>query len=229
MNQISLVIILLAALIIPLVMARFKLTLLPTAVIEIIVGVILGPSLFNLIHTSETLTLLKNVGVIVLLFLSGLEIDFSLFSRKRTDLSPLQQKQAVGAPRYSAVTLAFLSYASIVLMSILLGLIFQITGLFSDMWLAAIIFMTISLGIVIAALKEKELLSKPFGQTILLISALGEVVPMFGADLLRVDLQPPFKVAVAAAVDSAGRRPTVLAVQGVLQIFRQNQQIDHPT
>ncbi len=180
MNQISLVIILLAALIIPLVMARFKLTLLPTAVIEIIVGVILGPSLFNLIHTSETLTLLKNVGVIVLLFLSGLEIDFSLFSRKRTDLSPLQQKQAVGAPRYSAVTLAFLSYASIVLMSILLGLIFQITGLFSDMWLAAIIFMTISLGIVIAALKEKELLSKPFGQTILLISALGEVVPMLG-------------------------------------------------
>ncbi len=40
--------------------------------------------------------------------------------------------------------------------------------------------MTISLGIVIAALKEKELLSRPFGQTVLLISALGEVVPMLG-------------------------------------------------
>ncbi|GAF36879.1 Na+/H+ antiporter-like protein [Lentilactobacillus farraginis DSM 18382 = JCM 14108] len=40
--------------------------------------------------------------------------------------------------------------------------------------------MTISLGIVIASLKEKELLSRPFGQTILLIAALGEVVPMVG-------------------------------------------------
>lgn len=47
MNQISLLIILLAALVIPLAMARFKITFLPTAVVEIIVGVLLGPSLFN--------------------------------------------------------------------------------------------------------------------------------------------------------------------------------------
>lgn len=180
MDQLSLVIILLAALLIPLVMARFKLTLLPTAVIEIIVGVILGPSLFNLIHTSETLTMLKGVGVIVLLFLSGLEIDFSLFSRRKNELTPLEQKQSADAPKYSPVMLAFLSYASIAVMSVILAVILKITGLFSDIWLATILFLTISLGIVIAALKEKELLSKPFGQTILLISALGEVVPMLG-------------------------------------------------
>ncbi len=180
MDQLSLVIILLAALLIPLVMARFKLTLLPTAVIEIIVGVILGPSLFNLIHISETLTMLKGVGVIVLLFLSGLEIDFSLFSRRKNELTPLEQKQSADAPKYSPVTLAFLSYASIAVMSVILAVILKFTGLFSDIWLATILFLTISLGIVIAALKEKELLSKPFGQTILLISALGEVVPMLG-------------------------------------------------
>ncbi|GEB06539.1 hypothetical protein LBR03_14260 [Levilactobacillus brevis] len=43
--------------------------------------------------------------------------------------------------------------------------------------------MTISLGIVIATLKEKELLSKSFGQTILLIAALGEIVPLFALTL----------------------------------------------
>lgn len=52
------------------------------------------------------------------------------------------------------------------------------TGLFSDPWLAAILFATVSLGIVIATLKERELLSKPYGQTLLLIAVLGEVVPM---------------------------------------------------
>src|SRR5699024_5159528 len=41
-----------------------------------------------------------------------------------------------------------------------------------------ILFSTIALGVVIAALKEKELLSQPLGQTILLIAVLGEIVPL---------------------------------------------------
>ncbi|MTV82126.1 cation:proton antiporter family protein [Secundilactobacillus folii] len=193
MDQISLLIILLAALVIPLFMARIKLTLLPTAVIEIIVGVILGPSLFDIIHTNATLSLLKNVGVIVLLFLSGLEIDFSLFSPKNTELTPLEQKQASNAPKYSPVMLAFMSYASIVVLSFGLALALKSSGLFTDIWLSTILFMTISLGIVIAGLKEKELLSKPFGQTILLIAALGEVVPMIGLTFYASAYSPTSK------------------------------------
>lgn len=193
MDQLSLVIILLAALIIPLAMARFKLTLLPTAVIEIIVGVILGPSVFNLIATSNTLDLLKDVGVIVLLFLSGLEIDFSLFTKKSRELTPLEQKQSATQPRFSALQMAIFSYVSIVVLSILLGFGLEVTHLFDDVFLASIIFMTISLGIVIAALKEKELLSKPFGQTILLISALGEVVPMIGLTFYASTYSPDSK------------------------------------
>lgn len=43
MDQVSLVIILLAALLIPLIMAKFKINSLPTAVMEIIVGIVIGP------------------------------------------------------------------------------------------------------------------------------------------------------------------------------------------
>ncbi|EEI70528.1 potassium transporter [Lentilactobacillus hilgardii] len=180
LNQLSLVIILLAALLIPLAMARFKITFLPTAVVEIIVGVILGPSLLNLIQINSTLDLLQNVGVIVLLFLSGMEIDFSLFKRRSTRLSPLEEKGKKQAPKYSVLTIAFLGYLSIIAMSIVMGVGLKLSGLFQDVFLSSILFMTISLGIVIASLKEKELLSRPFGQTILLIAALGEVVPMVG-------------------------------------------------
>ncbi len=83
MDQTSLLIVLTAALITPLAMARFKLTVLPTAVVEILVGILLGPSLLNIVHTNSTLSLLSNTGVIFLLFLSGMEIDFSLFNRRK--------------------------------------------------------------------------------------------------------------------------------------------------
>lgn len=180
MNQLSLLIILLAALVIPLAMARFKITFLPTAVVEIIVGVFLGPSVFNWIATSETLNILQNVGVIFLLFLSGMEIDFSLFKSKPRELSPLAAKNQQNQPKYSVLKIASVAYGTIILMSFVMAYILKLTGLFSDVWLSAILFMTISLGIVIAGLKEKELLSKPFGQAILLIAGLGEVVPMIG-------------------------------------------------
>ncbi|MFD1126244.1 cation:proton antiporter [Lentilactobacillus raoultii] len=180
LNQLSLVIILLAALFIPLAMARFKVTFLPTAVVEILVGVVLGPSLLNLIQTNNTLDLLQNVGVIVLLFLSGMEIDFSLFKKRPTRLSPLEEKDRQNAPKYSVLTIAVLSYLSIIGLAVLMGIGLKAVGLFDDVYLSSILFMTISLGIVIAGLKEKELLSRPFGQTILLIAALGEVVPMVG-------------------------------------------------
>ncbi|QMU08087.1 monovalent cation:proton antiporter family protein [Levilactobacillus suantsaii] len=180
MDQISLLIILTAALITPLIMARLRLSILPTAVVEILVGILLGPSLFNVVHSSnDTLTLLSNTGVIFLMFLSGMEIDFSLFSRRRVPETPLAAKAAQQAPKYSPVFLAVTSYVSVVVVSLALGWICKLTGLFKDPWLATIIFMTISLGVVIATLKEKELLSKPFGQTTLLIAALGEIVPLF--------------------------------------------------
>ncbi|MCE2139040.1 hypothetical protein GRC92_18675, partial [Streptococcus thermophilus] len=53
MDQVSLVIILLAALLIPLIMAKFKINSLPTAVMEIIVGIVIGPSVFNFVNTSD--------------------------------------------------------------------------------------------------------------------------------------------------------------------------------
>lgn len=183
MNQLSLLIILTAALVTPLAMAWFRLSVLPTAVVEILVGILLGPSVFNLVHANATLNLLSNTGVIFLLFLSGMEIDFSLFSRRKVPQTPLAAKVANSAPKHSPVFLAGTAYTGIVVSSLLLGWACVALKLFADPWLAAIIFMTISLGIVIATLKEKELLSKPFGQTILLIAALGEIVPLLALTL----------------------------------------------
>ncbi|GEL14870.1 cation:proton antiporter family protein [Pediococcus cellicola] len=179
MNQVSLLIMLFAALVTPMLMARLKLTFLPTAVVEILLGVILGPSLLSLVHATDILNQLSDIGVIILLFLSGMEIDFDLFKKKQPT-SPLAQKTAAQTSRWSPVILACLAYGTIMVISLGLAGIFKWLNLFSDFWLAAILFSTISLGIVIATLKENELLSKAFGQTVLLIAVLGEVMPLLG-------------------------------------------------
>ncbi|XEO94081.1 monovalent cation:proton antiporter family protein [Latilactobacillus sakei] len=172
MTNLALVIVLLAALMTPLLMAKFKMTYLPTAVAEIIVGIILGTSGFHLIVATPTLTELSTLGVTVLIFLSGMEIDFDLFKKQPAPTDPQLKVQP------SPVKLAVISFAFVLLISFGLSGLLAWSGLFKDIGLATILFSTIALGVVIAALKEKELLSQPLGQTILLIAVLGEIIPL---------------------------------------------------
>ncbi len=171
MAQLSLLIVLLAALMTPLVMARFNISVVPTAVAEIVVGIVLGKSLLHWVTLTTSLNQLSTLGVIILIFLSGMEIDFDLFK-------PQKNINGEAPAKWSPLKLAISSYAGILITAALLGWILQLTGLFSDVLLATILFSTIALGVVIAALTEKELLSKALGQTILLTAALGEIIPL---------------------------------------------------
>ena len=169
MQQLSMLIIMLAALIIPIAMARFKVSSVPTAVAEIVAGILLGKSAFNIVQETSSLTLLSSLGVIILMFLSGMEINFDLFKK-----APGQKKRDPKSP----VSIAVLSFTSVIITAFILGVILYFMGLFSDILLATILFSTIALGVVIATLKEKEILGRPMGQTILLTAVLGEVIPM---------------------------------------------------
>ena len=102
----------------------------------------------------------------------GLEIDFDLFKKQPTPTDPQLKVQP------SPVRLAITSFAFILLISFGLSGLLAWSGLFKDIGLATILFSTIALGVVIAALKEKKLLSQPLGQTILLIAVLGEIIPL---------------------------------------------------
>ena len=107
-----------------------------------------------------------------------MEIDFSLFKKNNAPLTKLEQKQADDTPKITPVQVAVLAYALSFVAAFALAFLFKFTGLFTNVLLATILFSTIALGVVISVLKENELLSKPFGQTILLIAVLGEVVPL---------------------------------------------------
>ena len=170
MAQLSLFLVVLFALVVPILMARLKVNAVPTAVAEIIVGIVLGASGFNLVRPTHDLSFLSNLGVILLLFLSGMEINFDLLKpgqktkRKKGQIAPLK--------------VALNAFLGVTILSICLALLLKVLGLFGDFMLATIIFMTVALGVVIATLKEKDILNRPIGQTILLTAVLGEVIPL---------------------------------------------------
>ncbi len=168
--DLSIFIVSLAALVIPIVMARFRINAIPTAVAEIVTGIILGKSLLDTIKITSSVSLLSNLGVILLMFLSGMEINFDLFKKK--DLPESKQS------KINPARIAIIAFTAITITAFALAYILKLIGLFNDVMLAMIIFMTVALGVVIATLKEKEILSRPIGQTILLTAVLGEVIPL---------------------------------------------------
>ena len=173
MERLSMFLVMLAALLIPILMARFKITGVPTAVAEIVMGILIGKSGLNIIQTTPELTQLSSLGVIILMFLSGMEIDFDLFKPGSSN----------DQSRWSPVKLAGIAFIGTLVNGLILGLILKFTELFDNVFLSVILFSTVALGVVIATLKEKEILSRPMGQTILLTAVLGEVVPMFALTL----------------------------------------------
>lgn len=170
MESISLLIVLTAAFLTPLLMAHFHINSIPTAVAEILVGIVLGKSVLGWVRTGGEMGSLSELGVTILIFLSGMEIDFSLFKP--------QPKTTDGPKQPNPVMLAITGFLTVIVLSLGFSYFLQLIHFFNYPIFATILFTTIALGVVIAALKEKELLHQPIGQTILLISALGEVVPL---------------------------------------------------
>jgi Kef-type K+ transport system membrane component KefB/Trk K+ transport system NAD-binding subunit len=143
---------------------------LPVVVSEIIVGMIIGKSGFNLVKPDATLEFLAEIGLAILMFLAGLEIDFNLVltrppGGRRRRISPI-----VFAAIGMAVTLALAGFISGRLAS---------HGFVNDPWMVGLILSTTSLGIVLPVLKDGGLSSGDFGQTILLSALFADFVTMF--------------------------------------------------
>ena len=50
----------------------------PGVVVEIILGIVIGPSVLGLAHPASVITALASMGLSFLMFLAGLELDLSL-------------------------------------------------------------------------------------------------------------------------------------------------------
>jgi monovalent cation:H+ antiporter-2, CPA2 family len=170
----SLVIVILAAFITPILLHRLRLNFIPVVIAEIIVGLIIGKSGFDLVHDDIWLETLSTLGFIFLMFLSGLEIDFSAFSttKKKKEVLPN------GKPEPNRLKVSMLIFIGIFLVSLGLSYLFVLAGLIDNAFLMTLIISTISLGVVVPTLKEAHITKSGIGQIILLVAVIADLVTM---------------------------------------------------
>ena len=158
---------------VPLALSRFKQLRLPIVVGEILAGVIVGRSGFNWVSQQDAvLDLLAQFGFVFLMFLAGMEIDFSNLGS--LGLTGARRSSKAWGP----VTLGSLTFALTLALSIALGFSLTALNLVGNPWMMALILSTTSLGVVMPVLKEQGLSSGLFGQTILIASLIADFATM---------------------------------------------------
>jgi Kef-type K+ transport system membrane component KefB/Trk K+ transport system NAD-binding subunit len=155
------------AVIIPVLFSRLRRVQLPIVIGEILAGIIIGHSGFDLLETSETLDFMAEFGFAYLMFLAGLEINFELitcFTVRECWRDTLNQP----------LPLAIIVFLLTFLLAILGSLGLQQFTMIENPVLMGLILSTTSLGLVAPILKERELMTGEYGQFLLIAASIAD-------------------------------------------------------
>jgi Kef-type K+ transport system membrane component KefB len=157
----SLLVVVAVAFAAPLLLGLFPSVRLPAVVLELVTGIVIGPSGLGWVDVDATIEVLAFIGLAFLLFLSGLEIDFERL-------------------RGRVLRLAGVGYALSFAIAVVLSLALSAAGLVDTPLFVAILLSATSLGVIVAVLKDAGEISSTFGQ---LVIAAGTIAD-FGAIIL---------------------------------------------
>jgi Kef-type K+ transport system membrane component KefB len=146
----------------------------PVVVLEVVLGILIGPHVFHLANPDGLIAMLGQLGLTFLLFLVGLEIDFDKIRGKPLSL-------AVG------------SWSITFLLSIVCMFIFNVIGLIqTPPLLAAVALSTTALGVLAPILRDQGELNTDFGKYLVATAAVGEFGPLVIISLLLISTHGTF-------------------------------------
>ena len=134
---------------------------LPSVVLEIVAGIVIGPSLLGIVEVDEAIEVIALIGLGFVLFLAGLEIEFEKL-------------------RGQVLRLTALGFAVSFGIAVVVGLGLSAAGLVETPLLVAIILCATSLGVIVPVLKDSGEISTSFGQLIVSAASIAD----FGAIIL---------------------------------------------
>jgi Kef-type K+ transport system membrane component KefB len=158
----------------------------PSVVLEIVAGIVLGPSLLGWVEVDLPVQILSLIGLAFLLFLSGLEIDARALHGR-------------------LLRVALLGYVLTLALGLPVGLGLQAAGWASSPLLVAIALSATSLGLVVPVLKDAGQADSEVGQTAILAATVAD----FSAIVL-------LSLLFSASGGSTGSRLVLLGVFVVL-------------
>jgi Kef-type K+ transport system membrane component KefB len=134
---------------------------LPSVVLEIVAGIVIGPSVLGIVEVDQAIEVIALIGLAFVLFLAGLEIEFEKL-------------------RGQALRLTGAGFAVSFVIALAVGLGLKAGGLVETPLLVAIILCATSLGVLIPVLKDAGEISTTFGQLIIAAASIAD----FGAIIL---------------------------------------------
>ena len=135
----------------------------PVPVGELIFGLVLGHMLGGAHEIPEVLSFLSELGFLILMFLAGLEIDFNLLERTKGSMLSI----------YTGYT-------------ILIFLFGALLSFFTGVELTALMILSlISVGLMVATLKDMGVSATSLGRRILILGVIGELVSLFALTLME--------------------------------------------
>jgi len=177
------VLILAAAFVAPLISDHLsRWVAIPTVVLELLLGILIGPVLLGWAHQGEVVDAISDLGLSMLMFLAGYEIDFARIK---------------GRPLRLAVTGWLISLAAGLLIA--LGIATWLHGSSSDDLVshdnaAALVIglavATTALGTILPPLRDAGLLPTALGSRVMAVGALGEFGPIVAVALLLTTDNP---------------------------------------
>lgn len=144
---------------VPLALGLFPQLRLPAIVLEIVLGIVIGPQVLGWVSIDTPIQVLSLLGLAFLLFLAGLEVDYDRL-------------------RGRLLRLTALGYAISFGLALVIGLGLDAGGLVSSPLLVAIMLSATSLGIVIPVLKDAGQVSTQFGQLVVASASFAEIAPI---------------------------------------------------
>jgi len=144
-----------AGLLAPLALGFFPRLRIPAIVLEILLGIVIGPSVLGWVKPDLPVTILALIGLAFLLFLSGLEFDVERLRGRVLKLT------AVGFGVSFAI-------------AIVLGLGLRAGGFVKSPLFVAIVLVATSLGVVFPVLKDSGNLTSSFGQLVIAAASIAE-------------------------------------------------------
>ncbi len=147
---------------------------LPVVVLEVILGILIGPQVFHLASPDGMIDTLGELGLTFLLFMVGLEIDFDKIR---------------GRPLSLAVGGWFLSF----FVAIICMFFFNVIGLIqTPPLLAAVALSTTALGVLAPILRDRGELNTVFGTYMVAAAAVGEFGPLVVISMLLIPTNSTF-------------------------------------
>ena len=138
---------------------------LPAVVLEIVLGIVVGPSVLGWVEVDDPVAVLALVGLAFLLFLAGLEIDFHRL-------------------RGRALRVAGAGFAVSFALALIAGAALEAGGLVDDAVFVAIALSATSLGIVIPVLKDRGESGTSFGQLVIAGATIADFATIILLSLL---------------------------------------------